>query len=51
MEAVKAIIHDQDLLMHLWAEAAKTSVYVHDISPRRVFRNKTLEEMFTGENP
>ena len=28
MEAVKAMIHDQDLPMHLWAEAAGTAVYV-----------------------
>jgi transposase len=28
MEAVKAMIHDQDLPMHLWAEATKTAVYV-----------------------
>jgi hypothetical protein len=24
MEAVKAMIHDQDLPMHMWAEAART---------------------------
>ena len=28
MEAVKAMIHDQDLPMHLWTEAARTAVYV-----------------------
>ena len=28
MEAVKAMIHDQDLPMHLWEEAARTTVYV-----------------------
>jgi transposase InsO family protein len=28
MEAVKTMIHDQDLPMHLWAEAARTSIYV-----------------------
>ena len=32
MEAAKAMLHDQDLPMHLWAEAARTAVYVH---PRR----------------
>ena len=51
MEAVKAMIHDQDLLMHLWAEAAKTTVYVQNISPHRVLGNKTPEEMFLGEKP
>ena len=28
MEAARAMLHDQDLPMHLWAEAAKTVVYV-----------------------
>jgi transposase InsO family protein len=28
MEAMKAMIHDQDLPMHLWAKATKTAVYV-----------------------
>jgi hypothetical protein len=30
MEAVKTMIHDQDLPMHLWAEAARTTVYVQN---------------------
>ena len=28
MEATKSMLHDQDLPMHLWAEAARTAVYV-----------------------
>jgi transposase InsO family protein len=28
MEVVKAMTHDQDLLMHMWAEATKMVVYV-----------------------
>ena len=28
MEAAKEMLHDQDLPMHLWAEAARTAVYV-----------------------
>jgi hypothetical protein len=51
MEAVKAMIHDQDLPMHLWAEATRTVVYVQNKSPHRVLGNKTPEEMFTGEKP
>lgn len=51
MEAVKTMIHDQDLSMHLWAEAAMTVVYVQNISPHRVLGNKTREEVFTGEKP
>jgi transposase InsO family protein len=30
MEAVKTMIHDQDLPMYLWAEVAKTTVYVQN---------------------
>jgi hypothetical protein len=51
MEVEKAMIHDQDLPMHLWAEAAKTTVYVPNRSPHKVLENKTLEEMFSGEKP
>ena len=49
MEAVKAMIHDQDLPMHLWVEAARTAVYVQNRSPHCILGNKTPEEMFTGE--
>jgi hypothetical protein len=49
MEAVKAMIHDQELLMHLWAEAARTAAYVQNKSPHYVLGNKTPEEMFTEE--
>jgi len=51
MEAVKAMFHDQDLPMHLWAEAARTSIYVQNIISHRALGNKTPEEMFTGEKP
>ena len=51
MEAVKAMIHGQDLPMHLWEEASKTIVYVQNITPHRVLVNKTLEEMFSREKP
>ena len=29
MEAARAMLHDQDLPMHLWAKAGRTAVYVH----------------------
>jgi hypothetical protein len=48
---IQHMIHDQDLLMHLWAEAARTAVYVQNRSPHRVFGNETPEETFTGEKP
>jgi hypothetical protein len=51
MEPVKAMIHDQYLPMHLWVEAVKTAVYMHNRSPHKVLENKTLEEMFSGEKP
>ena len=51
MEAVKSMIHDQDLPMLLWAEATRNTVYVHNIISHNVLGNKTPEEMFTGENP
>jgi hypothetical protein len=51
MEAVKAMIHDQDLPIHLWAEATKMTMYVQNKSPHKVLENKTLEEMFSGEKP
>ena len=51
MEAVRAMLHDQDLPMHLWAEAARTTVYVQNHAPHRVLDNKTPEENFSGEKP
>jgi hypothetical protein len=45
----KAMIHDQDLPMHLWEEASRTIVYAQNRSPHRVLGNKTPEEMFTSE--
>ena len=43
MEEARAILHDQDIPMHLWAEAATTVVYVQNHSPHRVLENKTPE--------
>ena len=41
MELVNAMIHDQDLPVHLWAEVARVVVYMQNISPHRVLGNKT----------
>ena len=49
MEAVKAMIHYQDLPMYLWAEAAPIAVYVQNWIYYSAFGNKTLEEMFSSE--
>ena len=43
MEATRAMLHDQDLPMHLWAEATRTAVYVQNHTPHRVLENKTHE--------
>jgi hypothetical protein len=51
MEAVKAMIHDHDLSMYLWAEVARTVVYVQNKSPQKVLENKTPEEVFSGKVP
>ena len=51
MKVVKAMIHDPDLLMHLWAEAARTAVYVQNRISHSALGNKTPEEMFYGEKP
>jgi transposase InsO family protein len=51
MEAVKTMIHDQDLPMCLWAEAAKTAVYVQNRLSHSALAFKTPEEMFSGKKP
>ena len=49
MEAAKAMLHDQDLPMHLWAEATRTAMYVQNYTPHRVLENKTTEEVFSSK--
>ena len=44
MEAARAMLHDQDLPMHLWTEAARTTMYVQNRTPHRVLENKTPKE-------
>ena len=51
MDAAKAMLHDQDLPMHLWVEAARITVYVQNRTPHQVLDNKTPEEDFSGEKP
>jgi hypothetical protein len=51
MEAVKTMIYDQDLLMHLWVEAARTTVYVQNRLSHSALGFKTPKEMFTRKNP
>ena len=49
MEVARAMLHDQDLPMHLWEEATRTTVYVQNRTPHRVHKNKTPEEVFSGK--
>ena len=51
MEAARAMLHDQDLPMHIWAEATRTALYVQNCTPHRVLENKTLEEVFSCRKP
>ena len=51
MEAVKTMIHDQDLPMYLWVEATRTNIYVHNILSHSSLGFKTPEEMFKRKNP
>jgi hypothetical protein len=51
MEAVKTMIHDQDLPMHLWDETTRTTVYVQNRLSHSALGFKTPEEMFIGKKP
>jgi len=51
MEAVKAMIHDQDLPMYLWEKVVMEVVYVQNRSPHKVLENKTPKEMFSRDKP
>ena len=51
MEVAKAMLHYQDLPMHLWEKATTTSVYAQNRTPHRVLDNKTPKEAFSGEKP
>ena len=37
--------------MHLWAEDARTAMYVQNLIPHKVLENKTPEEVFFGKKP
>jgi transposase InsO family protein len=51
LEAVKTMIHDQDLPMCLWEEATMATVYVQNQLYHSALGLKTPEEMFTGKKP
>lgn len=35
--AAQVMLHDQGLPLHLWAEACNKTVYLHNISPHRIW--------------
>jgi hypothetical protein len=41
LEVVKAMIHDQDLPMHVWEEVSNTTVHVQKRCPLKVLEKKT----------
>ena len=47
MEASKSILHDLDIPMHLWVEAARKTMYVQNHTPNRVVEKKTPKEAFS----
>jgi transposase InsO family protein len=49
--AARAMLHDQGLPMHLWAEACNTAVYVQNRCPYRALGMSTPEKSFTGKKP
>jgi hypothetical protein len=51
MEAVKTMIYDQYLPMHLLVEATRTTVYVQNILSHNALGFKTPEEIFSGKKP
>ena len=51
MEAAREMLHDQDIPMHSWVEAARTMVYVHNHTPHRVLEKKTPKEVFSDKKP
>ena len=51
MEAVKEMIHDQDLPMHIWDEEARTFLYVQNRLSHSSLGLKSSEEMYIGRKP
>jgi hypothetical protein len=47
-EASKAMMFDQDLPNLLWAEATSTTVYIQNMCPHDILKDKNLEEVFSG---
>jgi hypothetical protein len=50
-EEAKAMMFDKDLPNSLWAEATSTSMYIYNRCPHAIFKDKTLEEVFSRIKP
>ena len=50
-EAVKAMMFDQDLPNYLWPETTSTVVYIQNMCPHAILKDKTPEEVFSGIKP
>jgi len=48
--AARAMLHDQRLSLHIWAEPCNIVVYLQNHNPHKVLRMITLEEGFSGRN-
>jgi hypothetical protein len=51
MEVVRAMIHDQDIPMHLWVEATKVTTYVYNKISHSALGFKNPKEIFTRNKP
>jgi hypothetical protein len=47
----RAMLHDQEMPLFLWAEACYIAVYLQNMSPHKVVGSITLEENFFGKKP
>ena len=47
--ATQVMLHDQDLLLHLWAEACNAVVYLCNRSPHQILGMSTPKEDFSGK--
>jgi transposase InsO family protein len=50
-EAAKAMMFDQNLSNSLWAEATSTAMYIQNMCPHAILKDKTPEEVLSGIKP
>ena len=51
MEAIKTMIHDQYLPMHLWDEEARTILYVHNRLSHSALEFRVMKKCVQERNP